>query len=102
MLVRRGVVGAAPILAGLVATPAIAHTQQQIEWCENKSRAFSMDQQIDGCTAAIRSGDKWSQKELASYFNRRGVAYRTKGDLDRAIADFDEAIRLEPKNALLF
>lgn len=28
----------------------------------------------------------------------RGVAYSAKGDLDRAIADFDDAIRLNPKD----
>src|SRR5262249_12062973 len=76
--------------------------KSKIEWCENSNRAFSVDLQIDGCTAAIRSGDQRSQKELASYFNSRGLAYRAKGDFDRAVADFDEAIRLEPKNALLF
>src|SRR5262247_2023572 len=102
MRARRGLVAAASIPAGVMASPAVAQTQQQIEWCENTSRAFSPDRQIDGCTAAIRSGDQRSQKELASYFNSRGLAYRTKGDFDRAIADFDEAIRLEPKNALLF
>jgi tetratricopeptide (TPR) repeat protein len=25
--------------------------------------------------------------------------YEARGDLDRAIADFDEAVRLDPKNA---
>ena len=29
----------------------------------------------------------------------RGIAYRDKGDTDRAIADLTEAIRLDPKNA---
>ena len=29
----------------------------------------------------------------------RGLAYRAKGDLDRAIGDYDQAIRLEPDNA---
>src|SRR5262245_24420676 len=90
------------IPAGVMASPAVAQTQQQIEWCENTSRAFSPDRQIDGCTAAIRSGDQRSQKELASYFNSRGLAYRAKGDFDQAVADFDEAIRLEPKGAAAF
>jgi lipoprotein NlpI len=35
-------------------------------------------------------------------FSNRGLAYRDKGELDRAIADFNEAIRLEPKFAVAF
>ena len=31
-----------------------------------------------------------------------GVLYAHKGDNDRAIADFNEAIRLDPKSALTF
>ena len=32
-------------------------------------------------------------------YNCRGLVYSRKGDLDRAIADFNEAIRLDPKRA---
>jgi tetratricopeptide (TPR) repeat protein len=32
-------------------------------------------------------------------YNIRGLAYDSKGEHDRAIADYDEAIRLDPKNA---
>ena len=35
-------------------------------------------------------------------FNNRGVAYRDKGDPDRAIADYDAAIRIAPKFAVAF
>ena len=65
-------------------------------WCVNKGNAFSPDQQISGCTAAIESG-RWSGQELAWAFNNRGLAYQDKHDYDRAIADYDEAIRLDPK-----
>ena len=30
-------------------------------------------------------------------FYNRGLAWRNKGDLDRAVADFDQAIKLDPK-----
>ena len=36
---------------------------------------------------------------MALAFNNRGVAYGMKGDIDRAIADFDQAIKLDPKDA---
>ena len=36
---------------------------------------------------------------LAAIHNHRGVAYRSKGELERAIHDFDRAIELTPSNA---
>jgi multidrug efflux pump subunit AcrA (membrane-fusion protein) len=35
---------------------------------------------------------------IATSFHNRGSAWSAKGDLDRAIADYNEAIRLDPKN----
>jgi tetratricopeptide (TPR) repeat protein len=35
----------------------------------------------------------------AGAFNRRGIAYARKGDFDRAIADYDEALRIKPDYA---
>src|SRR5207302_1707573 len=58
-------------------------------------------QQISGCTVAIQSG-RWSGQGLAWAFNDRGFAYYLKGDLDPAIADFQQAIRLDPKDAVAF
>ena len=36
---------------------------------------------------------------LASCYTNRGYAYDNKGDYDRAIADFTQAIRLDPNDA---
>ena len=47
----------------------------------------------------------WYQSEWPFFeapFNNRGNAYNAKGDRDRAIADFDEAIRLNPNNSNAF
>jgi lipoprotein NlpI len=54
------------------------------------------DDQIAACTRVIQSG-RWSGQGLARVYARRGIAYRAKGDLDRAKADYDEVIRLDPK-----
>ena len=32
-------------------------------------------------------------------FNNRGLAYETKGEIDRAIRDFDQAIKINPNDA---
>ena len=71
---------------------------QQMDWCENKDYAYLADLQLNGCTALIQSG-RWSGNDLALIFNNRGNAYSDKNDYDRAIADFSQAIRLDPKYA---
>src|SRR4029077_14037182 len=55
------------------------------------------DVAIAACTRAINSGAGRSSTKSISYENR-GNAYHDKGDMDRAIADYTEAIRLDPKN----
>jgi lipoprotein NlpI len=51
---------------------------------------------IAACTRAINSG-RWSGPGLAWAYNGRGNAYRAKGDNDRAIADYSEALSIDPK-----
>jgi tetratricopeptide (TPR) repeat protein len=83
----------ATVLAAVLFTEAaVAQTPQQLEdRCNN-------GQQIDACTAAIKSGH-WSGKSLSWAFHDRGLAYFLKGDYDRAIADYNEAFRLDPTDA---
>jgi tetratricopeptide (TPR) repeat protein len=56
---------------------------------------------IDACTAIIQSDQK-SKEELAAAFANRGYVYRNKRDYDHAIQDLDQAIKLDPNNALAF
>ena len=87
------------VVAGLVLLSPQAHAQPSPEWqsCTGKPDV-DWDQQIRSCSTLIESGRETSDK-LAVAYNNRGIAYATKGDLDRAIADFSEAIRLDPKDA---
>ncbi|MFY9839518.1 MAG: hypothetical protein WAK55_24210 [Xanthobacteraceae bacterium] len=39
--------------SALHASLAAAQTQQQIDWCDNSGNAFSVDQQLVGCTAIV-------------------------------------------------
>ena len=83
------------VIAVLPMSPVVAQTQQQLNWCLHKDDAFSPALRIDGCTATIRSG-RQSGKDLSRVFYNRAIAYAKKGQYDHAIADFDQAIRLDP------
>src|SRR6266851_3172241 len=53
------------------------------------------------CTAAIQSGSL-SQEQLAEARNNRGIAFDVKGERDRGIQDYDQAIRLRPNYSEAF
>ena len=93
----RAVVLAILVAVAVTARPAAAQTrQQQWEACQD---AADRDRAIAGCTALIQSGQE-TMEHLAVAFNNRGYAYSTTGQYDRAIADFDQAVRLDPKFTL--
>src|SRR5262249_22601481 len=56
---------------------------------------------IRSCTAAIQSG-MWSGKGLSWAYVNRGNAYGRKKDYDHAIANYDQAISLDPTLALAY
>jgi tetratricopeptide (TPR) repeat protein len=80
-------VAASAILAVLSAA-ALADDKSD---CRNNG---NRDLQIKGCTALIER----DAKDAMAYHNR-GIAYQFKGDLDRAIADYNKAIELRPSYA---
>src|SRR5580704_11378972 len=59
----------------------------------------SGDQAIAACARAISSG-RLHGHDLVVEYNNRGNAFSAKGDYDRGIADYTEAIRLGPKEAV--
>jgi tetratricopeptide (TPR) repeat protein len=70
-------------------------------WCQGKAlpqEGFAQDRQISGCTTLIQSG-KEKRADLAQDFFNRASAYDFAGDADHALPDFDQAIKLAPKNA---
>jgi tetratricopeptide (TPR) repeat protein len=92
-------------IAGLIvatgfflSAPASALSPQQLDWCKNMSDAYSPDLRIQGCTAAIQSG-QWSGKNLAWAFTDRCFGYFVKRDYDSALGDCNQAIELDPDNA---
>jgi tetratricopeptide (TPR) repeat protein len=59
------------------------------------------DTQIKSCTALIQSGTELQENVAIAFYNR-ALAYENKNKLDLAIADFSEAIRLNPNDADAF
>src|SRR5205807_2586409 len=55
----------------------------------------SDDLAVAGCSRAIDS-QQYTGRSLARLHVRRGGAYAAQGDIDHAMADFKEAMRLDP------
>lgn len=65
--------------------------------CVNSEKAYSPEIAIGACTALIDSGRETAQNRAAAYSNR-GVARAAKKDHDRAIADYNKAIEIDPRH----
>ena len=69
-------------------------------WADDKSDCRdgkNVDLKIKGCSALIKT----DAKDAFTYYNR-GAAYQTKGEVDRAITDYDKAIELKPDYAAAY
>src|SRR5262245_12506321 len=77
-----------------VAVSAGPNPRNDFDTCQNGSGDIA----IAACNRAIGSG-KFSKRNLGGLHNNRGIQYSQKHDYDRAIADFNEAIRLDPNDA---
>jgi tetratricopeptide (TPR) repeat protein len=81
-----------PLAVSIVITAWPATT-----WADDKSdcrNGKDVDVKIKACSALIQS----DAKDATAYHNR-GVALQSKGDLDKAMADYDQAISLKPDYA---
>jgi tetratricopeptide (TPR) repeat protein len=90
-------IGVLLIAIGVLAAaecPALAASQGDWDACKSQDP----DTTIAGCTRVLDAGDE-TPKVHSTVYNARGIAYKRKGDYDRAIVDYDEAIRLDPNNA---
>jgi tetratricopeptide (TPR) repeat protein len=80
--------------AGLAATPAVA---DDIATCTASSAARVQPQaRLQACERLIATG-KYRGRALAPAYVYRAYAYSDLGDQDRALAEINEAIRLDPK-----
>jgi lipoprotein NlpI len=88
---------AAPAAADAATKPAKA-TARDVVACAQDRVA---DLAIAGCTRIIEDATQKPKARGVAFYNR-GNAHVLKGDHDKAIADFDEALKLEPKNASIY
>jgi tetratricopeptide (TPR) repeat protein len=93
MRIFRVLVGTAVLLA--LTAPAMAASQADHDACKGDDP----DRSIAACTRIIQDRGEAENRRANAHYNR-AIAYRDKGDLDRAIADFTEAIRLNPQHAV--
>jgi tetratricopeptide (TPR) repeat protein len=80
-----------PLIA--LGVPSPAQSNDDSKRCASKLEQNEFDLAIDYCTAAIQSGEL-SDQDLAVLFNNRGRAYANKKDYDRAIQEYDQAVRM--------
>ena len=85
------------VLAGLFFATALAALALADDRADCRGTS-TPDAVIAACTRLIGAGAVQGN-QLADLFAARGRAYRAQADHDRAIADFDEAIRLDPARA---
>lgn len=89
------------LLAGLLVafSEVLAQPTPDAEKCG--SSTGTVDEAIAACSRAIDS-KQYSGANLAILLNSRGISWREKGYDEMALTDFDEAIRLDPKNATTY
>lgn len=76
-----------------------SNSQLSPDWaqCVDQGSAFA----ISACTRIIQSGTK-TRENLAAAYTDRGIAYEHEGEHKQAIADYTNAIELDPKLAAAY
>ena len=86
--------------AALDAGIATAQTTEQRAWCAGQF-GVAPRPRIDACTAVIDSG-RLEGKSLSAALSDRALAHLNVRNDASALADFNEAIRIDPHNAKAF
>jgi len=96
LLVACRVFGAMACAAVMLCMPAPAASQTERDQCADVHNRDAIDRNIAACTRII---DERREPDHAAALGNRCGLWITKGNFDRAIADCDDAIRLDPKGA---
>jgi tetratricopeptide (TPR) repeat protein len=90
-------ISAGSIAFAVMTMSAIAQVSSHWQACTGNP-GIDWDQQIKSCTALIQSPTEPKENVAIAFYNR-ALAYENKEDYGRAIADYDEALRLDPNDA---
>jgi tetratricopeptide (TPR) repeat protein len=91
------------LIAGALATAVLTPQPTRADFNTDKNLCFGTGSSTDfavrvaACTRQIKSG-RWQGNNLAITYLNRGNLYKANGAYDQAIADYDEAIRLDPRD----
>jgi tetratricopeptide (TPR) repeat protein len=93
----------AAVSALMIMPATVAAQAQDLARALNWKRCLDSnpDVAIAGCSDVIQAGGE-IDGDLAIVFLNRGIAYRDKGEYDRATQDYEQAIRLNPSYANTF
>src|ERR1700674_1712783 len=78
----------------LIAGPTAAQESQNWKWCSGHE-STSLDQRLAACNAIIETSGEMPMSLAVAHCDR-GIVYLQKGERDRAMAEFNEAVRLGP------
>jgi tetratricopeptide (TPR) repeat protein len=88
------------LTAFIAALTLLAIPPAQANPIDECNQSENPEKQIDGCTEFLQL-DPFSPYVALAY-GRRGEAYMRKGDLGHAIADFDQAVAIDGRQARLY
>ena len=82
------------VVATFLVAPCYALDQRDIKNCDQSA---DWDRKIAGCTKLLTE-PRFPPAALSTIYAARGSGWAAKNDFARAIVDFDESLRLNPKN----
>src|SRR5688500_18026329 len=100
MAMSKLVIGAALALACVVPRVLAQDNRALREACAQEKPA-SVEASTAACTAIIQAG-QGSKAELAAAYYNRGNNHQSQRRHDEAIADYDQAIKLDPSDPIHF
>ena len=86
-------------LGALLATPVFAASPADRQDCAGN--ADKPDVRIAACTRVIDDANETAAARVSAH-NSRGSAYQAKKDYERALADYNASLQLDPKNPRTF
>jgi tetratricopeptide (TPR) repeat protein len=84
------------VVGMLSAVPCHALDQRDLKNCDQSA---DWDRKVAGCTKLLAE-PRFPPAALSTIYAARGTGWAAKNDFARAIVDFDESLRLNPKNSI--